>query len=153
MSKTYSERKKELEWENLNKLSLEFLKSPLVVDTDYEPENEGDPLAYRTEDYAFMFVPQMDDPVMSERTLLWKHPLPGRYRYSVEIGVSSGGSYWEPPDYDQVEIAREDSLGKAIGAAAHWILDQAINGFSEGWYWEMEGIMEKEFPVIYEDFK
>lgn len=152
MSKTYTERRKELDWENLNKLSLEFLKSPLVVDTDYEPENEGDPLAYRTEDYAFMFIPQMDDPVMSRRTLKGQHPIPGRWRYSVEIGVSYGGSYWEPPDYDQVEIAREDSLVKAIASAAHWILDQKINGFSEECYWETQSILEKEFYDAYNDF-
>ena len=146
MEKSYSQRKEELQRENLNKFCLEFLKSPLVIDTDYEVENEGDPVAYRTEDYAFMFVPHLDDPVMSGRTLRGQHPIPGRYRYSVEIGVSSGGSYWEPPDYDVMEIAREDSLEKAIAAAAHWILDQNISNFSEGNYWDMENTLEKEFP-------
>lgn len=149
MTKTYSERRSELEWETTNKLAVEFLGSPLVIDEDYEPENEGDPLAYRTEDHSFMFVPQMDDPVMSERTLLGQKPIPGRYHYSVEIGVSSGGSYWEPPDYDQVEIAREDSLRKAIGAAAHYLLDKKLEGFGEGEYWAMEGTLEKEFPDVY----
>lgn len=151
METEYSKRKKELEWENMVKFSLEFLGSELVVDTEYEPENEGDPIAYKTKDDAFMFVPQLDDPVMGGRTLLGQKPIEGRYRYSVEIGVSSGGSYWEPPDYDVVEIAREDSIGKAIGAAAHWILDQKIDGYTEGWYWETEGILEKEFPDIWKD--
>jgi hypothetical protein len=147
MQKTteYSTRRSELENENLKSLCLELLGSPLVVDTDYEPENEGDPIAYRTEDYSFMFVPQMDDPVMSGRTLLGQKPIEGRYRYSVEIGVSSGGSYWEPPDYDQVEIGREDSLAKCIGVAAHYLLDRKIEGIGEGLYWDMESKLENKF--------
>ena len=142
----YSIRKSELEFENLQELSKQLLGSPIVIDEEYEVENKDDPVAYRTEDYAFMFVPQLDDPVMGGRTLTGQKIIPGKYRYSVEIGVSSGGSYWEPPDYDQVEIAREDSLMRCIGAAAHYILDQKINGIAEGLYWDMESKLEKEFP-------
>jgi hypothetical protein len=148
----YSNRRAEIEHENLKSLCLELLGSALVVDTDYVPENEGDPIAYRTEDYSFMFVPQMDDPVMSGRTLLGQKPIPGKYRYSVEVGVSSGGSYWEPPDYDQVEIGREDSLSKCIGIAAHYLLDQKIQGIQEDLYWGMESKLNKEFSNLLNDY-
>jgi hypothetical protein len=141
----YSLRYAELEKENLHKLSLELLGSPLVVDTDYEPENEGDPIAYRTEDRMFMFVPQMDDPVLTMPTLRGQNPT-GRYHFSIEIGVSSGGSYWEPPDYDQVEIGREDGLAKCIGAAAHYLFDQKIQSIGESLYWDMQNKLEREFP-------
>ena len=74
METEYSKRRSELQMENLKNLSKEFLGSDLVSDTDYEVENDGDPLAYKTENDAFMFVPQMDDPVMSEKTLRGQHP-------------------------------------------------------------------------------
>lgn len=135
MNKTYSERDKELDQEMLNKFSLQFLKSELVVDTEYEPENEGDPLAYRTKDYEFMFVPHVKD---------------GTIEYSIEVGVTCGGSYWEPPDYDQVEIGRAVNLSKAITTAARWTFDQSMNNFMEGLYHEKIAILEKEFPVPFE---
>ena len=147
MKATYSQRRSEIEEINLQSLCQEFLGSKLVVDTDCEKEQDGDPDAFKTEDGMFYFVPQLDDPVMSGATIA--HPaLPvlGKYRYSVEIGVTSGGSYLGPPDYDQVEIGREDSLCKAIGLAAHYILDQKMDGKSEGDYWNMEAILEKEYP-------
>jgi hypothetical protein len=146
MNTDYSARREELILNNVKEFCLKFLGSPLVIDTDYEVEKEGDPPAYKTEDNAFFFVPQLEDPVMSGRTLLGQHPIPGRYHYSVEIMTCDGGSYWEPPDYDQVEIERADSLSNAIAAAAHWILDQQLDGYREGEYWNMEAILEKEFP-------
>lgn len=145
MTKTYEQRKQELEMENLNKLSIQFLGSPLVEDTDWEMDSEGNEHhSYRTEDGAYIFVPQLNNPVMA-RTLREERKT-GRYHYSVEIGVSSGGSYWETPDYDQVEIAREPNLFKAIIAAAHHRLNQDINGFSEGMFWDTQNILDSEFP-------
>ena len=144
MTKDYSQRRKELEFLNIQELCLKFLKSPLVIDTDYELEAE--PHAYKTEDDMFFFVPQLDDPVMSQRTLLGDpKPIEGRYRYSIEVVQGDGGSYWEPPDYDQVEIGREDSLEKAITFAAHYLLDINLNGEGEGSYYNMESTLEKEF--------
>lgn len=146
MTNDYTTRRKELEFQNLQALCLKFLGSPLVEDTDYELTQDGEYYTYKTEDDMFFFVPQLDDPVMSERTLTGQKPIEGRYRYSIEVIQGDGGSYWEPPDYDQVEIGREDSLEKAIAFAAHYLLDIQLNGESEGLYWNMESTLEKECP-------
>lgn len=145
----YGKRKKELEMEYLSKYCLEILGSRLVEDTDYEETQDGEYHTYKTEDEMFMFVPQLDDPVMSGRTLRGERPT-GRYHYSVEVGVYSGGSYWEPPDYDQVEIGRGDGLYQCIRIAAHYLLDQKMDCIGEGQYFEIESQLDKEFPNHFE---
>jgi hypothetical protein len=129
-----------------------FLKAKLVVDTDYEIENDGDPIAYKTEDSMFFFVPQLDDPVMSHRTLVGNEkPIPGRFKYSIEIVKSDGGSYWEPPSYDQAEIGRANSLSACIEVAAHYLLDLELDNVGESEFWGIESIMEKEYPTVFKD--
>ncbi len=142
----YKNRQSQLEQEGLNTFCMKILDSELVIDTDYEPENEGDPIAYRTKDHMFMFVPKMDDPVV-RKTLRGDRKIHNQYRYSVEVGMSIGGDHWSPPDYDQVEIARGDSLFECISLAAHYLLDQKIQHINEEIYWDMHYKLEDEFPV------
>lgn len=144
----YSQTQKELENANLFSLAETLLGSKLIVDPDYEKENQEDPDAYRTEDLAFSFTPLLDCPVMSPARIgKDPKPLPGRFHYAVEITKCfPSNSRMEPDDYDQVEIARSTSIQKAIGEAAHYLLDQKIEGVGEELYWQTQSELEKMFP-------
>lgn len=55
--------------------------------------------------------------------------------YVVYAENYSPGTYWEPPDVDIEEVARENSPTNAIGAIARIVCEQQIQNVLEGIYW------------------
>ena len=55
--------------------------------------------------------------------------------YVIYAESYSPGTYWEPPDVDIEEVARENSPTNAIGAIAKIVCEQQIQNVLEGIYW------------------
>lgn len=112
-----------------------ILGSPLVPSDSHDEEG-----ALMTNQGEWYFVPHHDDCVRGRPTIAEPGGhLTDRPRWGLEAGKWSGGSYWEPPDFDLVEIDRFDSLEKAIAGAAHYLLDQKLND-------EALAILHSEMP-------
>ena len=55
--------------------------------------------------------------------------------YVIYAESYSPGTYWEPPDVDIEEVARENSPLNAIAAIARALHEQRIDNVLEGIYW------------------
>lgn len=55
--------------------------------------------------------------------------------YVVYAEHYSAGSYWDPPEVDSAEIARENSPLNAIAAVALAVAQQQIDNVMESMYW------------------
>ena len=55
--------------------------------------------------------------------------------YVVYAEHYSAGSYWDPPEVDSVEIARENSPLNAVAAVALTVAQQQIDNVMESMYW------------------
>lgn len=92
-------------------LEQEMAKALLNGDLMSE-ENDNGETGFSCNGYFFY---QTDEPVMTGPTIL--HPEgkdTGKKKWIAETVVVSGGSYWQPPDEDIVEVAKTDSLISAI---------------------------------------
>lgn len=105
----------------------------------------GDELTEEMVDGQYYFLcagytfAETDEPVFTEPSILC--PLgtdTGRKKWIVQTVIERGGSFWEPPDYDEVEVLKADSLLSAIvetakAQAAAKIHDTA-QAVSDEWY-------------------
>ena len=147
----YKERKEQLEFEALKEICRHFLKSELVIDTDFE-RFEGYLPAYKTADDAFFFTPLMGNPVMRGRTLLGEKPIPNRFWYALRVIQCLPGGRWEPDEYDVVEINRAESIQNCILLAAKYFLSQEFSNAAEASYWNIEAQLQKEFPNLLDEY-
>lgn len=129
----------EIEKRYVSSFAEALLNGGPLVESDSHDE-EG---ALMTKDHAWYFVPHTDDPVMTgPRIGRPPAPIEGRHRWAVEVVKVTPATRDEPEDCDLLEIAREDSLMKAIEAAAHAQLDRDIRNIGEGLFWEKERLLE-----------
>jgi hypothetical protein len=129
----------EIEKQYVTKFAEAVLHCGPLVDSD----SHDDGGALMTKDRAWYFVPHPDDPVMSSpRIGRPPAPIVGRHRWAVEVIKVTPATRDEPEEWDLLEIAREDSLMKAIEAAAHAALDRDIRNIGEGLFWEKERQVE-----------
>lgn len=91
-------------------LALALLKHEL------KKTDDEDQLVFECGPFIFS---QNDEDVMSHPRIGHPPEPTGKKMWIVEIGVQSGGSYWEPPDYDVVQTGSpQPSLWDAIKEAS-----------------------------------
>lgn len=88
---------------------------------------------YETESGQWMFV-ETEDFVMTRPTIREpKGHKTDRRKWQVQVMVSDGGSYWEPPSTDIIDVGEpQDSLWDAIKTAALVEAKQTIDNIAEG---------------------
>lgn len=64
--------------------------------------------------------------------------------YVVYAEHHSAGSYWDPPEVDLVEVARENSPLNALAAVALAVAQQQIDNVMESMYWNHYHVEEPE---------
>ncbi len=106
-----------------------LLKEELIRD-DQADEGVG---AYQTKSGQWYFL-ETNDFVMTRPTI--REPQghkTDRHKWQVQVCVTSGGSYWEPPDTDIVDVGEpQDSLWDAIKTAALAEAKQNIDNIAQG---------------------
>jgi hypothetical protein len=114
------------ELEDANAFADEFLKEPIATDEE------------SIEVCGFLLWQDGNDPVMSGVTIARPDPVPvpGKYRWVVEVPCIRAATYWEPEEVDTQELGRADTLGAAMAMVAHTMLDQEIRNFNECRFYE-----------------
>jgi hypothetical protein len=84
---------------------------------------------YECDGFFFM---ETDVPVMTEPTILSPQGKnTGRKMWTVETVSVSGGSYWNPPDCDEVEVCDGKSLLDAIINLGYFLAREKVNNIAE----------------------
>lgn len=108
--------------------ALESLTESLLGESLLPMDDDGMPGCFRTSNHSFYFI-LTDEPVMGGRTLAGQKPIPGRFKFSVQ-------------NPEEKEFAKTDSLGEAIEAAAHEMLNWKIRSMGESLFWQKHAKME-----------
>lgn len=107
------------------KLENEMAKALIGKELKKSSDFDG----YECDGFFFM---ETSVPVMTEPTILHPEGLDtGRKMWTVETVEVSGGSYWNPPDCDEVQVCEGKSMLDAIINLGYFLARQRVDHIAE----------------------
>lgn len=138
------------EW-YVNELARQILKCDGLIPSDtHDEQTDAKCVPLMTSDRAFYFVPCYADCVRV--TKWWFDQSPPVYqsrvdlqrpKWAVEVVKCCPGNRDEPDDFDNVEVARADSLIRAIQEASHYAHEQKLQSISDSVWCDKEILLQQ----------